>query len=615
MSGILATWNSDQPESWQSMMADLAVLGRDGQGDWHDPEMGLSLGRTQLFNTPESCLESPVVDAEGCVLVWDGRLDDRASVMAGRTSVTDAQLLIESYRRWGVECFNYWVGEFALVLWDRHHHRLLVGCDKTGQRTVAYYWNGRTLLICSRALTLLRHPQVSAALDEGYIAHALCDLGAQPPGTTPFIEIKRLQPGYALILQAGQLQHYQIGQLAIHPSPSKIDKPEVYYEKFWYVLKQVVRDRLRSHLKPCTTLSGGLDSTTITVSLLQQLSGINAFSLVTDLYPEFDEREPIRAFLERYPQTSWHEVNCDTAWALTESWQELPLPDDPLINCTLPMHLRLMQTIQQQGFGLVFDGDWGDELFRTSLVDLYKSRNWNSIWQLLKHDSHRHVTLVRELMPSLPSPLQSLWFARHLRRHSPIPPWLKDHYQQSTELQESLQQYLQLSLVYGHEAVLVACLNGGFHAGIRGVYKLIRSHFGLEFSSPLQDQRVLEFTLSLPAPLQSDPIQEKVFLRSANQTTLPEIIRTRPKENYFDPLKYAGIGKGEAAIAALQQLKNCSFLKERMDTIQVEAYLYTYRYAYQKHYAPGQPFNNKIASQLYSLFAFSRWHQQLSLLY
>ena len=216
MSGILGIWNSQTSTPWQKMLDDLTVLGSDAKGDWHDrfryrPEgdrqVNLSLGRTQFYNTPESAHEAPVVQSEGCVLVWDGRLDERESLLAGRpSSTTDAQLIIESYRRWGEECLRYLIGEFVFILWDASRDLLLVGCDVMGGRTIAYYWDGQTLLLSSRVLTLLHHPQVSKKLDELYLAHTICDFWAQPPGITPFADIKRLLPGYALILKSGQLQ-------------------------------------------------------------------------------------------------------------------------------------------------------------------------------------------------------------------------------------------------------------------------------------------------------------------------------------------------------------------------------------------------------------------------
>jgi asparagine synthase (glutamine-hydrolysing) len=90
MSGLLGIWNSQQPAPWQPMLRDLDVLGPNGVGDWHGLNGKLSLGRTQFFDTPESCAEPPVIEYQWCVLVWEGRLDDRESLLAGHSQpVTD----------------------------------------------------------------------------------------------------------------------------------------------------------------------------------------------------------------------------------------------------------------------------------------------------------------------------------------------------------------------------------------------------------------------------------------------------------------------------------------------------------------------------------------------
>lgn len=206
MSGILGVWNSQKPTPWQKMLSDLTVLGVNATGDWHDPTVGLSLGRTQLFNTCESVQESPVIKYEGCVLVWDGRIDDRDSLSADRHDVTDAQLIIESYRRWGVDCIQHLIGEFVFILWDADNDLLFVGCDALGRRTIAYHWDGQTLLLSSRVLTLLFHPQTSRELDEVYVAHTICGGFAHPPGITAFKDIQRLRPGHALVIKSGQFR-------------------------------------------------------------------------------------------------------------------------------------------------------------------------------------------------------------------------------------------------------------------------------------------------------------------------------------------------------------------------------------------------------------------------
>jgi len=612
MSGILGVYQSQEATPWQTMLQDLTSIGQDGKGDWHDVQVGLSLGRSQLFNTPESCLESPVVEAEGCVLVWDGRLDDRQSLLTGRNLVTDAQLIIESYRHWGENCLNHLFGEYVFILWDKVQHKLFVGCDKVGGRTIAYAWDGKTLLLSSRVLTLLLHPQVSPALDDLYVAHTVCDFWAQPPALTPFIQIKRLLPGYALILSAGQLQHRCIAHLNTCPDPSPRQSATAYYEQFWDLLNHAVQDRLRSHRPACTTLSGGLDSTTVTVSMLNHLPSVDAFSTVTDIYPEFDERAPIQSFLQAYPQVKWHSINSDDAWSLSEPWDRLPIADDPLITCTLPMNLRLMEVMQQQGFGCVFDGEWGDELFRVSLRDLAKAGNWGMVGRSLFSESRWYSGLWRNLLlPCAPVVAKRLWFARCQRLSDSIPPWITSSYRSTESVQLALYQSQQSSLCDTQEDGIRLPIEAAGMVGSTQVYRHLHAFHQLEHVSPMQDHRLLEFALSIPPDLQSDREHDKIFLRQANATTLPSDVLWRPKDNYFDPMKYAGIGKGLPTVAFLQKAQQNPYLNTLIDFDQLTTALTQYRQGYEADYVSGKPFQNSIANQIYTLLTFCNWYEKV----
>ncbi|MBD2129876.1 asparagine synthase-related protein [Microcoleus sp. ZQ-A2] len=613
MSGILGVWNSQRPTPWQKMLDDLTLLGSDAKGDWHDREVGLSLGRTQFYNTPESALESPVVQSEGCVLVWDGRLDDRESLLGGNPSnTTDAQLIIESYHRWGEDFLCHLMGEFVFILWDASRNLLLIGCDAVRGRTLAYYWDGQTLLLSSRVLTLLHHPQVSRELDELYLAHTICDLWAHPPGLTPFGDIKRLLPGYALILKSGQLQQRRIAKLAAPERYELPKSPEIYYEKFWYLLNQSAKARLRSYRPVCTTLSGGLDSTTVTLSLLNHLPTVDAFSLVTDVFPEFDERKAIESFLQQYPQVKWHEVNTDNAWALSEPWERLPVTDDPLVSCTSPMNLQLMEQIQKKGFGLVFDGEWGDELFYTTIQDLARSGSWGQVLQYLRSQKRWHSTLWWTfVVPHLPRFLQAKWFDRSQSKSNSIPPWITENYVQESHTQTAIKQYFESFISKDLVQFITFLLESGGFVGHNQVYRLLMSAYGLQTVSPLQDQRLMEFAITLHPSLQNDFVYKKVFLRQANRLNLPADILWNQKNNYFDPLKYAGIAKGHQAVTLLEKTKNCSVLENIVNLNKLEEYFNSYREGYVNYYVSGHPFQNNIANKLYCLLAFVNWYQKI----
>ena len=619
MSGILGVWNSQRPTPWQKMLDDLTVLGSDAKADWHDSEVGLSLGRTQFYNTPESVLESPVVQSEGCILVWDGRLDNRESLLGGNPSnTTDAQLIIESYRRWGEDFLNHLTGEFVFILWDASRDLLLVGCDVVGGRTLAYYWDGQTLLLSSRVLTLLHHPQVSRELDQLYLAHTICDLWAHPPGLTAFADIKRLRPGFVLVLKSGELQQRKVAKLTTPKRYESAKSPEVYYEKFWYLLNQSVKDRLRSYRPVCTTLSGGLDSTTVTVSLLNHLPEIDAFSIVTDVFPEFDERKPIESFLQRYPQVKWHEVSADAddAWALSEPWERLPVTDDPIVSCTLSVELQIMERMQRQGFGLAFDGLWGDMLFQTTLQDLARAGSWRQVLQNLRKNKRWYLTLLSQVvLPRFPKSWQSYCFAKRRGKQNPLPAWMTPTYAQKPQTQTAIQQYYESFLPENFVQYITFLMEDVTLVAPFQAYRLLTYAHQLESTSPLQDRRLVEFAINLHPSLQNDPVQEKVFLRQANRLTLPEDVLWRPKDNYFDPLKYAGIGKGHQALKLLEQAQTCKGLQGIIDIGKLGDYLNSYRCGYSKSSCQWQTFENNLANKLYIVLEFTNWYHRMNLKY
>lgn len=614
MSGILGVWNSQKPTPWDKMLDDLVVMGKDGKGEWHDTEIGLSLGRTQLFNTPESCQENPVVEYEGCVLVWDGRVDDRESLLAGRNNVADAQLIIESYRRWGIDCLKHLIGEFVFILWDASNDLLFVGCDSVGGRTIGYYWDGQTLLLSSRLLTLLLHPQVSKELNEIFILHTICDFRAHLPGMTPFNEINRLLPGEALIVQSGRLKQLQISQLANIKSYNSSDSPEIYYEKFWYLLNLAVKDRLRSNSSPSVMLSGGLDSTTVTVALLNNLPAVNAFSITTDTYPEFDERKPIKSFLEHYPQINWHEVNCDDAWALTEPWKTLPLTDDPLMSPTMPMTIKVMKQIQNSGCGLFFDGNWGDEIFHTTVSELIKAGNWQAARNYLGTYKSWYSPLWQEfVVPYLSKYWQKKWFARCQRKSNPLPLWINPDYARTLPMQTAIKQYYENSVseFAPPQKVVNGILRSGGFIGLRQAYRLFSYVHRLECTSPLQDKRILELAINLPPLLQYDSTHSKIFLRQVSRDSLPENIRWQPKYNYFDPLKYNGLAQGETTLILLEKAKENSYIKNIIDFTVLESNVVKYRNEFVDKYSPWKSYSNDVANKVYTILSFINWHNYL----
>ena len=67
-----------------------------------------------------------------CALFCDGRVDNREELIAqfaingkGRV-ITDVELILAAYRKWGSDCTKHIVGDFAFAIWDKIQQRSIL---------------------------------------------------------------------------------------------------------------------------------------------------------------------------------------------------------------------------------------------------------------------------------------------------------------------------------------------------------------------------------------------------------------------------------------------------------------------------------------------------------
>ena len=107
----------------------------------------IALGQANFATTLEAERELlPACDQSGRFwLVWDGRLDNRENLsrqlgldVATLERLTDADLVLASYSRWGAGCVNRLLGEWAIVIWDAVAKRLFCAKDPMGSRPLYF---------------------------------------------------------------------------------------------------------------------------------------------------------------------------------------------------------------------------------------------------------------------------------------------------------------------------------------------------------------------------------------------------------------------------------------------------------------------------------------------
>ena len=141
MSAITGLYQLNQhpiePNILAAMTHRLAHRGSDGAGLWCESAIGL--GHRMLWTTPESQRERlPQVRADW-VITADARIDNRDQLIEqlgfdrrDTRSITDSDLIVEAYRKWGEDCPEKLLGDFAFAIWDSRHQTLFCARDPMG---------------------------------------------------------------------------------------------------------------------------------------------------------------------------------------------------------------------------------------------------------------------------------------------------------------------------------------------------------------------------------------------------------------------------------------------------------------------------------------------------
>ena len=272
------------PGELATMRRALAHWGSDGSGVWHEGCAGL--GQVLFCSTPESRYEQlPYVDTElGTTFTAAARVDNRAELMMDcglrgtESVVTDSDLIWHAYRKWGAACVKRIYGDWAFAVWHPVERKLFLARDHFGNTALYYYADPRFFAFASDRQALLDLKLAPITLDELYLAQVLTTWPDYHGERTIHTPLKRLPPAHTLTVMPDRIDVRQYWFLE-HTPELRLPRREDYVEVFRALVNDAVRARLRAPDLPlsaspagarpepvATTLSGGLDSSSITVT-------------------------------------------------------------------------------------------------------------------------------------------------------------------------------------------------------------------------------------------------------------------------------------------------------------------------------------------------------------
>lgn len=177
-------------------------------------------------------------------------------------SHSDTEILLKSYILHKDDVINKLNGIYAFAIWDENNKSLFLARDHFGVKPLYYTIFNNTLVFASEVKALFKYPGIEPILDEQGISELFGIGPAHTNGITAFKNIYELKPANYMIYNESGIHIKRYWKLKSKPHE---DNFEQTCEKVQYLLEDSIKSQLVSDVPLCTFLSGGLDSSIITL--------------------------------------------------------------------------------------------------------------------------------------------------------------------------------------------------------------------------------------------------------------------------------------------------------------------------------------------------------------
>jgi asparagine synthase (glutamine-hydrolysing) len=270
MCGIAGTylWPDGSPLT-DRLTAAIAHRGPDGMGRYSHAagSGGVHLGHRRLSIIDLSPTGAQPMVHDGLALVYNGELYNYLELRRDLESAgvhfrgsSDTEVLLEAWRRWGLQCLPRLRGMFAFAVFDERTGELVLVRDQLGIKPLFFLRRGAGVVFSSelKALTTTLGP--SLRIDDSALVASLLYYWV-PDSRCAFRDVAKLPPGSWLRCRPDgrveQGRFWSIREVAEEAAEQPV--PD---------LDAVIADSTRRHLLAdvpvATFLSGGLDSSYLT---------------------------------------------------------------------------------------------------------------------------------------------------------------------------------------------------------------------------------------------------------------------------------------------------------------------------------------------------------------
>lgn len=533
----------------QTMMQVIKHRGPDDEGVFIDGHVGLGHVRLSILDL-SSAGKQPMTDATGrYTIIQNGEsynyieLREELKALGYKfTTRTDTEVLLNGYIEWGESVLDKLNGMFALAIYDKEKQTVFIARDRFGVKPLYYHIGDGQLIFASEIPAILKALPGKPKANENAIFDYLVFNRTDQTEETFFADIFKLQHSCCVTLDLKQSysketlpirKWYDLAERVKelkNEGISELGKEEA--EKHYMDLfKRAIELRLRSDVPWGVCLSGGLDSSAITSTIIKEMKepDVNSYSAVYRKGCWADESQFIEEFKGIVPHM--HYVHPDAEGLLGHVMDYVRIQGEPTPDNS-PYALYCVLEEASKDVKVILDGQGSDEAlagyeyipglyYKTLFTHLKWGRLAKEIVQYAKlHKSWRHVKHMAFFL--LPSRMRTK--VRVMQRGYIDPEFVAKH-KDSVIADKLYGANTMTEMLVAHFEYKLEHLNKW---GDRDTMA-----FGVEGRSPFLDKDLVEYSIALRDELKIKGGYTKFILREVMKGIMPEKVRLRVDKRGF----------------------------------------------------------------------------------
>ncbi len=568
IAGILLQAPNSKAQAHLKKMTDaIAHRGPDDEVQWSNEKNTVHLGhrRLSVIDLSKNAAQ-PMGFANRYRIVYGGEIYNYIEIRSflqnkgySFTSRSDTEVILAAYDYWKEKCLQQFDGMFAFAILDEKEQQLFAARDRFGEKPFYYYEDEANFIFASEmkalwAIGIEKHIDNKMLLNYITLGHVQNCIDKEQ---TFFEDIYSLPPSHYLIYIPASKQLSKITKYWSINKELKIDiNADDAIEKFTGLFTRSVKLRLRSDVPLGSSLSGGLDSSSIayTINQLQNNNGTlekagrlptgscgQTFSAV---FPGFENDE------SKYIQSVAAGLNINNfqtqpnAVDLIHDFEKLCYhQEEPIQSSSNFAQYKVFELAKQRQVKVLLDGQGADEI----LAGYPKYIHWYLQEVLSRHNlgaTQKERTAFRKNNQPFHWDIKN-YFAAFLPAHAAMQLEKREYRKTISHPDISMDFLKQLKHQewIGIHKPIVTKLNDILHFNTTemGLEELLRfadrnsmAH-GVEVRLPFLNHELVEFVFSLPSQLKMHEGWTKFLLRKTMDKKLPGEIVWRKEKIGFEP--------------------------------------------------------------------------------